>query len=65
MARLELSLPEEFGPRGDVDRAAAELTGREIDVGTRPDGSGHHSPLIVRWFRTWATGDEVTGRASS
>ncbi len=65
MARLELSLPEEFGPRGDVDRATAGLTERDVDVEARPDGSGDPMPVIVRWFETWATGDSAPGAGSA
>jgi hypothetical protein len=60
MARLELSLPEDLGSRGDVGRAATTHARHDVGVGRRTDGSGEELPVIVRWFRTWATGDTLT-----
>lgn len=59
MARLELSLPEEFGTDGDLGRTAPERPQRDVAIARRTDGSGVQVPVIVRWFETWATGESV------
>lgn len=58
-------MPEELGPGRESGRTAGETTDGELGLGTRADGAGEPEPVIVRWFDTWARGEDgpaLTGR---
>lgn len=62
MPRFTLSLPTEFG-RGEESRRShgsgdREAQRRELRIGRRTDGVQSLEPVIVRWFRTWATASD-------